>query len=221
MASTTCGRCGAIAHMTAVSNLFISRNHPLHGVLEAAFRCENCNRLNLASEVIPDYSGGSQEQHVGAADERRWADAVWLPRHLETIEFEHVPEHIAGAATEATLCMSLGAYRAVGSLARAVIEATCKDKKAEGAKLYQRIEALHANDHVRKHTKDQAHEIRHFGNGMAHGDFADPVTKEEAEEVIELMREVLDEVYQSPARLAARKAARLAKKSETAGGQTS
>lgn len=132
----------------------------------------------------------------------------WLPRASDRREFPDVPEDIAGAASEASICLSVGAYRAVGSLARAVIEATCKDKRAEGAKLYQRIEALHAGDHVRKHTKDQAHEIRHFGNGMAHGDFADPVGQEEAEEILELMCEVLDEVYQSPARLARRKEAR-------------
>jgi hypothetical protein len=122
-----------------------------------------------------------------------------------------VPAHIADAATEATLCLSAGAYRAVGSLARAVIEATSKDRGAEGTNLEKRIEALHAAGEVRRHTKDQAHEVRHFGNEMAHGDFIDPVTKEEAEEVIVLMAEVLDEVYQSPARLARRRQAREAK----------
>lgn len=47
---------------------------------------------------------------------------------------------------------------------------------------------------------------------MAHGDFAATVTREEADEIIELMCEILDEVYQQPARLAKRKAARLAVK---------
>lgn len=103
----------------------------------------------------------------------------------------------------------MGAYRAVGSLARAVIEATAKDKQAGGKGLFQRIEALYGGEHIRLHTKEQAHEIRHFGNDMAHGDFVQLVTEAEAEEVIELMAEVLEEVYRSPARLARLKTARL------------
>lgn len=111
----------------------------------------------------------------------------------------------------------MGAFRAVGSLARAVVEATAKDKGITTGRLADKIDALAQAGHVREHTKEQAHEVRHFGNDMAHGDFTDPVTQEEAEEVIELMAEVLDEVYQSPARLAARKQARLAKKQQGSG----
>ena len=38
---------------------------------------------------------------------------------------------------------------------------------------------------------------------MAHADFVAPVSVEESALVIQLMGEILDEVYQSPARLAA------------------
>lgn len=168
-------------------------------VREQPFKCDSCGRMSLWRNrlVLTDHS---------------WVES-WIPRHQESREFPDVPEHIAQAASEATLCLSVGAYRAVGSLARAVIEATAKEKGIGAKTLEQRIEAMYGAELIRKHTKEQAHEIRHFGNDMAHGDFTDPVTKEEAEEVIELMAEVLDEVYQSPARLAARKAARQAKTS--------
>lgn len=59
---------------------------------------------------------------------------------------------------------------------------------------------------------EQAHELRHFGNDMAHGDFTQPTTKEEAEEIVGLMAEVLREVYQAPAKLERLKAQREAKK---------
>ncbi len=97
-------------------------------------------------------------------------------------------------------------------MARAVIEAITKDKQVGGLNLEKRIDALQESDHIRKHTRDQAHQIRHFGNEMAHGDFIDPVTQEEAEEIVALMTEVLDEVYQSPARLSRLQTARIAKK---------
>lgn len=181
-------------------------------VYQGAFACPNCHRLSIATktpdeytkDVLPNYDDG---------DTFNWGDSItWLPKRGQQRDFPDVPPKIAEAATEATFCLSVGAYRATGSLARAVIEATAKEKKAEGKDLYHRIEALAAGGHIREHTKEQAHEIRHFGNGMAHGDFTDPVTEEDAAEVVELMSEVLNEVFQSPARLAKVKEAREAKK---------
>jgi hypothetical protein len=206
--------------MPAASGLHIIwdsvRRSALH---EAVYKCPNCRRLNLASEWNASDNYGANTVHPhDKADEETWYSAEWLPRPGEFRQFPDVPEHIAGAASEATLCLSVGAYRAVGALARAVIEATAKEKGAEGKNLDARIDALHAANHVRKHTQEQAHEVRHFGNDMAHGDFADAVAREEAEEVLELMAEVLDEVYQSPARLLKRKTARLAKDGASADG---
>lgn len=190
----------------------------LGAFIDAAYECPNCKRLSLVSEWDANYMGRSEVSGgTSTLDDQNWETPTWLPRYRDVREFKDVPEHIAQAATEATLCLSVGAYRAVGSLARAVIEATAKDKNAGGKDLAKRIDALRDADHIRIHTKEQAHEIRHFGNDMAHGDFIDPVAQEEAEEVIELMAEVLDEVYQSPARLEKRKAARLARTSEPGG----
>jgi len=97
-------------------------------------------------------------------------------------------------------------------LARAVLDATCKDKGAAGKDLYKRIDALHSAGLINELVKDDAHEVRLMGNDMAHGDFGTPVTEFEAEEILALMGEVLKEVYQRPARLAARRAARQAQK---------
>lgn len=214
MASTTCGYCGRLAHMKGASGLHVIAPPIGYGATkQAVYKCPNCDRLNLATEFDEHSTQTTQVlTSVDAANSAEWYAPDWLPRHEEVREFEDVPEHIALAASEATLCLSVGAYRAVGSLARAVIEATAKDKKADGKDLAKRIDALRAGDHIREHTKEQAHEVRHFGNDMAHGDFVEPVTKEDAEEVILLMSEVLEEVYQSPARLERVKAARLAKK---------
>lgn len=218
MASTTCGNCGRLAHMPAVSGLHQIRSpHGTGYILQAAFKCPNCLRLSLATERKLNATRDDQVYpDPGVADRAEWTAPTWLPRHLEEREFEDVPRHIASAASEATLCLSVNAYRAVGALARAVIEATAKDKGAKGNDLAQKIDALRRADHIRTHTQQQAHEVRQFGNEMAHGDFVEPVTKEEAEEVLQLMVEVLDEVYQSPARLEKRKGARVAKKADSA-----
>lgn len=183
---------------------------------QAAYVCPNCHRLNIATEHSDDYVADVEVRPSEYADKHQWNGFVsWVPQRGKQQEFPDVPEHIASAATEATLCLSVGAYRAVGALARAVVEATAKDKEAKGRDLYNRIEALAEGQHIRSHTKEQAHEIRHFGNDMAHGDFADAITEEEATEIVELMAEVLNEVYQSPARLAKVREAREAKKAAT------
>jgi hypothetical protein len=214
MASTTCGRCGRLAHMSPVSPLHYIEHVYRQGWLEAAYVCPNCRRLNLASSYGASSYGSNRV--VLESDSHEWAPGTeWLPRYGEVQHFADVPDHIAQAASEATLCLSVGAYRAVGALARAVIEATAKDKGIATGKLVSKINALEAAGHIRAHTRDVAHEIRHFGNDMAHGDFADPVSKEEAEAVVTLMSEVLDEVFRAPARLDRVKAARIGKAEPT------
>lgn len=216
MASTDCGWCGRLVHLDAVSPLFTVAEAG-HMITEAAYQCPNCGRLVIAWEAAGTYHARSEKDE---AQRREWGHSVqFVPGRRDSTSFPDVPDHIAQAATEATLCLSVSAFRAVGALARAVIEATAKDKRAEASTLSDRINALAEAGHVRKHTQEQAHEVRHFGNGMAHGDFTDPLSREDAEEIVTLMAEILDEVYQSPARLKHVKAAREAKRNAKQGGQ--
>lgn len=107
----------------------------------------------------------------------------------------------APAADEAHQCLSIGAYRGALILARAVVEATCKDKGAKGAKLYQRIETLRDLDKISTRTAQVAHTVRDLENDMAHGDFDIEVSEESAAGVLRLVDQILDEVYQTPALL--------------------
>ena len=102
-------------------------------------------------------------------------------------------------------------------MARSVIEATAKNKGIATGRLVDKIEELEKRSLIRPHIKDAAHEVRHLGNDMAHGDFIDPVTEEETAETLELMSEILNEVYQSPAKIGRRAAARAAKKTAVSG----
>jgi hypothetical protein len=213
MANRVCWSCGTLTHMTVVEHS--GRMKPVKAGAgtryrkQAAFTCDQCHVMSIGQ-------GTSGNVYALAKDIERWLDdnnvQIWLPERSSRKEFPDVPEHIASAASETTLCLSMGAYRAAGSLARAVVEAVAKEKGIVSGQLHAKIEALQAAHHIRPHTRDQAHEVRHFGNGMAHGDFTDPVTSEEAEEIVLLMSEILEEVYQSPARLARLQAARQAKK---------
>jgi hypothetical protein len=138
-------------------------------------------------------------------------DALWLPAKAVGQEFDDVPQHIAAAAKEAHECADVRAWRAAVLLARAVIEATAKQKDILEGSLLAKIDTLHEKSLIREHIKDGAHEIRLLGNEMAHGDFVEAVTAEDAEFVLTLMGELLEEVFQSPARVQRRREARQAR----------
>lgn len=63
-----------------------------------------------------------------------------------------------------------------------------------------RIDQLHEQGYVRTYLRDGAHEVRFTGNEMAHGDFRATITRADADVLVQLMREVLMEVYQDPGR---------------------
>jgi Domain of unknown function (DUF4145) len=213
MASTTCTYCGKITHMTefgrAISRLRGQSTYPIDSPLavEAPFNCDNCGRLAIAYGVAV----GDPNAIDGLA-RWEWADPPieWVPKVGVGREYPDVPEHIAPAASEAHACQSISAHRAAVMLARAVIEATAKAKEITTGTLYKKIEKMHEQGLLSELVRDQAHEVRYLGNDMAHGDFVQPVSAEEADEILELMGEVLHAVFEMPAQLLRRKEARLA-----------
>ena len=56
--------------------------------------------------------------------------------------------------------------------------------------------------------KDEAHEIRYLGNDMAHGDFTEPVSEEDADDMLGFLATFLNYVYQMPAAIRRRQEAR-------------
>jgi hypothetical protein len=177
--------------------------------LMAAFRCDHCNRISVAVTYSGVMVGVSPSEIVTRlkAPEARWYPAAVIGR-----EFGDVPDHISQAASEAHQCADVGAYRAAIAMCRAVTEATAKDKGAKTGTLQQKIDKLRDDGLIRECVREAAHEIRHFGNDMAHGGFVDPVSQEEAAFVLTFMGELLQEVYQSPARVSKARALREAKK---------
>lgn len=165
----------------------------------AAFECQVCGGISVA--IAPDQENGML---LNDQFDRLTGDKfAWKPNPGSTLAYPDVPDHIAEAATEAYECGSEAHYRAAILLARAVIEATAKDKGIIKGNLCNKIDELANQNLIRPHIKDVAHGIRLFGNDMAHGDFVAPVSAEESRLIVELMGEILNEVYQSPAKLAA------------------
>ena len=177
------------------------------------YRCDNCGALSIA---YTDHLTSAQPVDPATWIEMPGVTLQWLPANAFGKDFPDVPAHIAEAASEAYQCLSISALRAAVQLARSVVEATAKEKGITTGNLMTKIDELYNQHFVREYIKDAAHEVRHLGNDMAHGDFIDPVSSDEAELVLTLMSEILDEVYQSPARVARAQATRAAKKAAAA-----
>lgn len=190
--------------------------------VQAVFTCDECGFMQIAqADRQQSRVSNSQTWETNLElwlNSRESDDLIWWPAVGVGREFEDVPTHISDAASEAHRCYSIQAYRAAAALARAVIEASAKQKGVTKGNLFEKIEALEKENHLRPHIKEAAHEVRHLGNEVAHGDFVDPVEAEEAEEALALMAEVLQEVFQSPARIERAKQKRLARHAAKSAG---
>ena len=210
MASRACWNCDTKAHMTTSDSLVTNRSIESGYVVAGLFTCDECNYPSLAFTTTDKVLSSSGRSNWLSENLDRWE-----PAHGTARDFPDVPQHIASAATEAMRCHSIAAYRASILLARSAIEATAKAKNITKGLLVTKIDELQKQDFIRAHIKAAAHEIRLFGNDMAHGDFVNAVTEEESEEILELMGEVLNEVFQSPAKIARRSEKRRATASDS------
>lgn len=206
-----CGHCG-------VNSYFRPIGDPLHvslskspgvttHVLNQAHQCITCNRLSLAEWKAADRNVGIFMPTLSNAQ-----SVKWTPQHAISKEYVSVPPEISAAASEAWASYSYGAFRGAMAIARAVVEATAKERNATGNTLYARIEKLKDEQIIRAVIADAAHEIRFFGNDIAHGDFAEEIDEGDVLQALELMDLVLSEVYESVAKIASVREKRLAAK---------
>lgn len=213
MTATVCAWCEVTTAMTVHGRVQIQASAPYaqSAWVQQTFACNHCRKLSIASATF------NPQNTVVQGDSNTWWDAmniVWTPVHAAGKAFEDVPLHIASAADEAYQCRSIGGLRSAILLARSVIEATAKDCGISKGSLASKIDDLQAGQHIRPNTQTAAHELRFLGNDMAHGDFVEAVDMDDAEAVLDVMSEILNEVYQGPARVA-RMQAKRAEKNKT------
>jgi len=206
MASRVCWHCGTTAHHTRIGPDVESTvaDWRQGSVWFATYRCDECSVLSIGYAYERERYGSARRGETVLDEEH----LLWLPKAGAVVEFEHVPEHIASPASEAHSCHSIGAYRGASILARAVVEATAKNKGAGGDNLFRRIQALGDQGVIRKVMTTMAHDIRQLGNTMAHGDFEDSPTEEDSAEILSFMDALLAEVYQHDGMVTARRARR-------------
>ena len=212
MAARVCGWCGnrVVMRPVQVDVQDVWRLNPNFALVTATYRCDFCHLLSVACLRIrtSGYTLSSvpyeDPEAVDRAIMQASSDEVsWRPlRSEEGDDFPDVPEPIKPVAIEASASHKNGQYRASVMLARAVIEAAAKMHDVSGS-LYQKIEELSEKRILSPATVEAAHAIRDSGNAVAHGDFVDyviEVSEEESADVLDLMRLVLQDAFQTLAR---------------------
>lgn len=126
-----------------------------------------------------------------------WPTKVWGK------DFPDVPSQIASTASEAHICLGAGSPRGAVTLARAVVESVAKDKGIHKGTPQSKIDRLREQGYISDDMRDSAHEIRFAGNAAAHNDVvAESLSIEDAGDIVELMDNILEHIYQRPAKVA-------------------
>ncbi len=208
MAENVCWKCGRLTHLPLLGEPYSVDEVVWRGVdhrlIAGMFHCQSCKWPVIGLAFRRRVKGENTDVSwlrgdMGLSEEK--PEFRWLPQTALGKEYQYVPQEIAAAASEAHQCHSIGAYRGSQAVARAVVEATAKDKGIMTGSLSEKIQKLEQKGFVREGVRKMADQIRLFGNSVAHGDFADPTSIEESQLVLSLMDEVLEEVYESPGRL--------------------
>lgn len=177
-----------------------------------AYTCDGCGVVSVGVASFGDVYDSRVSAEVFFEQDQ--PEVVWLPKVPQGREFADVPTNIAGAASEAYTCQSVGAYRAAALLARSVIESTCKDKGITEGALKQKIDGLEESRLINPTLAGLSHEVRLMGNEMAHGDLDAMIDAEDCDDLLEFMSALLEEIYQRPISLARRQELNRQRKAE-------
>jgi len=133
------------------------------------------------------------------------------PPQLLDFSLDNLPAKLQETLKEAIACHGAGAYRAAAMMVRRLLEEICEENKATGANLHQRLASLRNLVVLPQPLFDAMNELKALGNDAAHVEAKeyDNIGSGEAEDSIELAKEILKALYQLKgliARLQARKA---------------
>lgn len=108
-----------------------------------------------------------------------------------------IPEPIKSEFEEANLCFAVGAYKACVTISMVALESLWQQQKASG------LNELRDRGVISPRLFDQATEIRLWAGLVKHELTHETVTREETEELLSYLEEILHDVYVRPTRSAA------------------
>jgi hypothetical protein len=140
-------------------------DQPTYGIMV----CQSCGKHFVAEKE---------------ADE--WV-AVYPIKHKPVAK--EILEPVKSEFEEANLCFAIGAYKACISMCMTALEAAWKDKKVSSLK------ELKDNGTISENLFRRADQVRRWANVVKHQLIHEVVTREEAEQLISYLEQILDAVY--------------------------
>lgn len=196
-----CTRCRAVAVFT-VGETEILSEYSLGGrdvrELANALTCHGCN----GKMIVVSRETWAQEG-MGVESEEF---VLYFPALGAGILDISVPEKIASCFDEGQRCLSVSAFRAAVVMYRGALAEFVVDKGSEKAAgqnaLFDRLKVMAEEDDLHPTIIEWAGSIRVLGNEGGHPEKYDPVAKDEAHEIGNLTRYLIEIHYEMPARLA-------------------
>jgi hypothetical protein len=121
------------------------------------------------------------------------------PRSERTpVDVAHYPDAVARIYRETIGAYNVGAMILAGAGLRAIVEAICLERQAQGKNLQDKIDALVAAGLLAKPQADLLHEERYIGNSALHEML--PPTKLDVEDGLAIVEGLLTTIYTLPGR---------------------
>ena len=167
--------------------------------------CRHCNQgTAVIEERVQDPLAPGQRPTTAKVYYR---GIHWWPLP-ETSLSKDIPESIAGAFAKASSALHAHCPRAAVVMARRTLEAVTVDKGETQGTLDTRLKKLAAKGDLPPNLATWASEVRLVGNTGAHYDELNPVSVEDANDLMGFLRELLRHLYEIPADLDRRHSSR-------------
>lgn len=197
MAKLVCPHCGTPAAFTPI---FISRDEVFDYVTGTE---EAASNPRVIKAEMPKYHEGIRYAILCCQDCANHFVAMqtygtdWHSVYpiLRKSVSKDIPPPIIGDFKEANLCYAVGAYKACVSMCQITVEHVWHEQHVSG------LSELKDKGIISPRLYDRANEIRLWGNLAKHELIVDPVSKDDAEQLLGYLEILLSEVYVEPKRL--------------------
>lgn len=166
----------------------------------ARYQCRACGQVTIVVE-----SGYHSPQERSA---KGWEGTFWWPPPGSADLQDAIPEELRDAYSEGIRSLGANAPRAAGVMFRRTVEGIVRNKGS--AKAVAQLDnpdlpgalAIMAKEHTLLPTlAEWAQEVRALGNKGAHFDPIEDVTREQADDLSQLVRALLRYLYEDPDRV--------------------
>ena len=183
-----CPRCGVLSNLSVVSVPIFSKLYRYKpNKIGIVYRCDSCN-----DPVFLRFTGQYRESHNDFRISETYEE---IERPQQTFDFKYLPEVPAQDFREALACYSNCAYNGFAAMCRRTVQSVSADLGAEGSdKVLRQLKDLKEMAQIDDETFGALKQIVIDGHDGAHPHLPN-LNAERAAVLLELMKDVLYQIY--------------------------